>query len=177
MPLSTHPAPKSNFSHINHPSIFPHPRVDLPIPRFPKKPGAGQRTIRLDQPHVNLGPAYLFFGAAGTFFPDFRASESPIAIACFGLVTFLPLRPLFSLPRFISCISVSTFLLADGLYFRVELFFADVFLEELFFAADFLLAAFFAGAFFAELFFAELFFVADFFDAAFFVAIGFASSP
>jgi hypothetical protein len=28
-----------------------------------------------------------------------------MAMACFGFVTFLPLRPDFSLPRFIACIS------------------------------------------------------------------------
>ena len=51
----------------------------------------------------------LFFGAlffAGLFFeadfffgtlpPAFRASDNPMAMACFLLVTFLPLRPLFS---------------------------------------------------------------------------------
>jgi hypothetical protein len=34
----------------------------------------------------------------GTFCPAARASERPIAIACFRLFTFLPLRPLLSLP-------------------------------------------------------------------------------
>src|SRR6185369_9302226 len=34
----------------------------------------------------------------GTFAPSRRASESPIAIACFRLVTFLPERPLFNFP-------------------------------------------------------------------------------
>lgn len=41
----------------------------------------------------------------GTLSPSRRASERPIATACFGLVTFLPLRPLRSLPFFISRIS------------------------------------------------------------------------
>jgi hypothetical protein len=35
----------------------------------------------------------------GTFAPARRASESPIAIACLRLVTFLPERPLRSVPR------------------------------------------------------------------------------
>jgi hypothetical protein len=39
-------------------------------------------------------------------------------------VTFLPLRPLFSLPRFIALISRSTDLPAFGLYLRSEDFFA-----------------------------------------------------
>jgi hypothetical protein len=60
---------------------------------------------------------------AGTFAPSERASESPIAMACFGFVTFLPLRPLFSLPRLNSCISRSTDFEAFGLYFRLEDFF------------------------------------------------------
>jgi hypothetical protein len=73
------------------------------------------------------GQEDFFFG---TFAPFFRASDKPIAIACFGFVTFLPLRPLFNLPRFISRISVSTCLPAEGLYFRVDFF-------ALFFAGDF----------------------------------------
>lgn len=71
---------------------------------------------------------YFFFG--GTFFPSRRAFESPIAIACLGFVTFLPLWPDLSWPFFISFISVSTFLPADGEYFRPEDFFEDVFLAE-----------------------------------------------
>jgi hypothetical protein len=51
-----------------------------------------------------------FFDPAffGTFAPRLRASESPIAIACFRLLTFLPDRPLFSLPRLYSCIALFT---------------------------------------------------------------------
>jgi hypothetical protein len=48
-----------------------------------------------------------------------------MAMACFGLVTFLPLRPDLSLPCFISLISVSTFLPAEGEYFRREDFLFD----------------------------------------------------
>jgi hypothetical protein len=84
------------------------------------------------------------FGA-GTFLPERRASERPIAIACFGLVTFLPV-PLFSLPRLNSCISFFTFLPAEGEYLRPD---------EDFFEADFLLLDFLL----LELFFAEDFFV------------------
>ncbi len=76
--------------------------------------------------------------------PSLRASDSPIAIACFRLVTFFPLRPLFNLPCFISFISRSTFLPADGLYLRDELdFFALLFFEDVF-LLDFL-AAFFVA--------------------------------
>lgn len=63
----------------------------------------------------------LFFGAAGTFAPSRRASDRPIAMACFGLVTLRPLRPDFSLPFFIARISRSTDFDAFGLYFRPEL--------------------------------------------------------
>ena len=45
---------------------------------------------------------------AGTFAPLLRASERPIAIACFLLVTFFPL-PLRKVPRLRSCIAFSTF--------------------------------------------------------------------
>ena len=61
--------------------------------------------------------------------PSRRASERPMAIACFRLVTFLPLRPDFSFPFFISRISRSTFLPADGEYLRPEDFFELDFLE------------------------------------------------
>ena len=46
----------------------------------------------------------------GTLAPDFRASDKPIAIACFLLFTFLPLRPLFNVPAFFSCIARFTLL-------------------------------------------------------------------
>ena len=47
--------------------------------------------------------------ALGTFAPERRASERPMAIACLRLVTRLPERPLFELPRLRSCIARSTF--------------------------------------------------------------------
>jgi hypothetical protein len=58
---------------------------------------------------------------AGTFFPALRASDNPIAIACFLLVTFLPLRPLFNFPCFIARISRSTLFPAAGEYLRDNL--------------------------------------------------------
>jgi hypothetical protein len=102
---------------------------------------------------------------AGTFFPSLLAFESPMAIACLGLVTFFPLRPDFSLPCFISLISVSTFLLAEGEYLRPEDFFAEDRRVEDFFALELFLAL----PFFAE----ELLFLVlpDLFLAAFLVAI------
>lgn len=74
-----------------------------------------------------------------------------MAMACLRLVTFLPLRPLFSLPRFISCISCFTSLPADGLYFLPEDF---LLLEDFLELEDFFVL-------FLELdFFALFFFVA-----------------
>jgi hypothetical protein len=46
-----------------------------------------------------------------------RASDSPIAIACEGVVTFLAERPARNLPRFISCMLRSTFSDAFAPYF------------------------------------------------------------
>jgi hypothetical protein len=68
----------------------------------------------------------------GTLAPSLRASERPIAIACFRLVTFFPLRPLFSLPLFFSRITRATFFCAFGLYFLPP---EDFLCEELFFVA------------------------------------------
>jgi hypothetical protein len=45
----------------------------------------------------------------GTLPPARRASERPIAIACFRLVTFLPDRPLFNVPLLRSRIALLTF--------------------------------------------------------------------
>lgn len=59
-----------------------------------------------------------------------------MAIACFGFVTFLPLRPDFSVPFFISRISVSAFLPDDGEYLRPDDFFALDFLALDFFAVE-----------------------------------------
>jgi hypothetical protein len=53
----------------------------------------------------------------GTFAPDLRASERPIAIACLRLVTFLPERPLRNVPRLRSRMTFSTFFDAFLLYF------------------------------------------------------------
>src|ERR1039458_5346704 len=53
---------------------------------------------------------------AGTLPPPLRASERPIAIACFRLLTGLPDFPDLSLPSFISCIALLTFVAAFGPY-------------------------------------------------------------
>lgn len=62
---------------------------------------------------------YLFFRddfLRGTFAPERRACDKPIAIACLRFLTFLPERPLFSFPRFRSCIAFFTFSDAFLLY-------------------------------------------------------------
>ena len=69
------------------------------------------------RPDDFLDRADDFFG--GTLPPARLASESPIAIACFRLVTFLPERPLLSVPRFRSCIAFSTFCAAFSPYFAI----------------------------------------------------------
>jgi hypothetical protein len=51
----------------------------------------------------------LFDDFFGTLAPERRASESPIAIACLRLFTFLPERPLFNSPCLRSCIAFFTF--------------------------------------------------------------------
>jgi hypothetical protein len=56
---------------------------------------------------------------AGTLPPSLRASDSPIAIACFLLLTVLPERPLLSLPRLRSCIALFTFWPAFLPYFAM----------------------------------------------------------
>ena len=62
---------------------------------------------------------------AGTFAPLSRASESPMAIACFRLLTVPPLPPLpdFKVPFSNRRIALSTDLPAALPYFRPELFF------------------------------------------------------
>lgn len=55
----------------------------------------------------------------GTFAPAFRASLNPIAIACFRLVTRLPDRPDFRVPRLRSCMARSTLLCAFLPYFAI----------------------------------------------------------
>ena len=67
-------------------------------------------------------PAYFLFldldeRFRGTLAPERRASDRPIAIACFRLVTFLPERPLRSVPRLRSCIARFTLRCAFFPYF------------------------------------------------------------
>jgi hypothetical protein len=55
----------------------------------------------------------------GTFAPFFRASDKPIAIACFRLFTVRPLLPDLSVPFFLLRIALSTRFEAALPYFRL----------------------------------------------------------
>ena len=83
--------------------------------------GAEVTAVEVDLGVVPVLRDVVFFDARlrvrGTFPPSRRASESPIAMACLRLVTRLPERPLFSVPRFRSCIAFSTFSPALRPYF------------------------------------------------------------
>ena len=54
---------------------------------------------RLCPPYFFLLLLLLLPRFGGTFLPFLRASESPMAMACLRLLTFLPLLPLLSVPR------------------------------------------------------------------------------
>src|SRR5262249_6893324 len=55
---------------------------------------------------------------AGTLAPRLRALDRPMATACLGLVTFLPVLPLLSLPSLYSFIASWTSSWAFGPYLR-----------------------------------------------------------
>ena len=82
-----------------------------------RRMSAATKDTRLDPRSSHPGPLrrfrYFFFLAPpllrGTFPPARRASDKPMAMACFRLVTFLPERPDRSVPRLRSCIARSTF--------------------------------------------------------------------
>jgi mannose-6-phosphate isomerase-like protein (cupin superfamily) len=61
-------------------------------------------------------PAAAHFFLRGTFSPAARASDSPMAIACFRLLTFVPALPLRNVPAFLSRITFSTLALVALLY-------------------------------------------------------------
>jgi|SRR6476661_10822967 len=78
-----------------------------------RRPGVRQRFL-LDPLRDDLREPFR-----GTLAPFARASLSPIAIACFRLVTRLP-DPLFNVPRFLRRIVDSTFFEADFPYFAMR---------------------------------------------------------
>ena len=72
-------------------------RAERPRRHFPRDDELVERRPAVERPRLFLLAER--FGLAGTLAPLRRASERPIAIACLRLVTFLPLRPLVSVPR------------------------------------------------------------------------------
>src|SRR5688572_32446956 len=83
--------------------------------RDPDPDSARRRAVSCDAPYFFRDER----GGGGTFPPARRASERPMAMACFRLVTFLPEPPLRSVPRFISCMVFSTFSAALSPYLRL----------------------------------------------------------
>jgi hypothetical protein len=78
---------------------------------------------------LKIAYAALFELLDGTFWPFWRASEIPMAIACLRLLTFPPLPPLpeRSVPLFFRRMALPTVLLAALLYRRLlDFFFAGI---------------------------------------------------
>jgi hypothetical protein len=73
------------------------------------------RVAAVDVPVLILGESLPYLDFRGTFAPFFRASESPMAIACLRLRTRLPL-PLFSVPDLRLCIADLTAFFAPPPY-------------------------------------------------------------
>ena len=63
----------------------------------------------------------------GTFAPDLRASDRPMAMACLRLVALRPERPLFNVPLLRSRMALPTFFDALLLYFGIVAPFGDPF--------------------------------------------------
>jgi hypothetical protein len=74
--------------------------------------------------------ARFFEPFLGTLAPILRASDRPIAIACFRLFTFLPDRPLFNVPDLRFFMARPTFLDAPFEYFRFFAFLAILFILD-----------------------------------------------
>ncbi len=63
--------------------------------------------------------AFVVLFGEGTLAPFFRASDSPMAMACLRLVTFFPDRPERSVPFFFLLIALFTDFCADFEYFAI----------------------------------------------------------
>ena len=79
---------------------------------------------RPSHPHLAKRLHDFFERFLGTLAPFFRASESPIAIACFLLLTFLPDLPPLSVPDLRFFMARPTFFAAPLEYFRFFAFLA-----------------------------------------------------
>jgi hypothetical protein len=87
--------------------------VRLPVPAQvfaprPQREARPRLAVRFLAPFLDA--LLAVFLRPGTLAPARRASDSPIAMACLRLVTFLPERPERSLPLFISSMLRCTFL-------------------------------------------------------------------
>src|ERR1700724_2346478 len=89
----------------------------MPPPSVPFFRGTGAAIRQVARGEVYCYDAFFL----GTFAPFFRASERPIAIACFRLFTVPPFPPGpdFSVPLFFRCIAFFTLLPAAFPYFRL----------------------------------------------------------
>jgi hypothetical protein len=96
-------------------------RVDDRVDRLLEQVAADdlEQPARRD-PCLEQDFAYFFFLLRGTFAPARRACDRPIAIACLRLFTFLPERPLLSVPRLRSCIAFLTFCCAFLPYLAIR---------------------------------------------------------
>ena len=92
---------------------FYYLRPDTRRPRFLISRTCG---IRLRKARNLLRCHVDFF--FGTFSPARRASDKPMAIACFRLLIVLPELPLFKVPALRSCIVLATFFEAALEYLR-----------------------------------------------------------
>jgi len=82
------------------------------VPPVPRPSGRGSAVLAI----AFVSSDYLAF-FYGTFLPFSRASDRPMAIACFRLLTVLPLRPLFNVPLLRLCSALFTSSDADFEYF------------------------------------------------------------
>jgi hypothetical protein len=116
--VATVPAPATIFAGhdlvppISHATTRPPPEGSCGLTKNPPRARQERR----------YGQRQDFF--FGTLAPLLRASDRPIAIACLRLVTFLPERPLFSVPALRFFMARLTFLAAPFEYFRFFAFLA-----------------------------------------------------
>jgi hypothetical protein len=107
------------FGAVKHSQIRDH----APCLAAPDAPTIGSKSAQgsaADTERCREYKAHYFF-LLGTFFPARRASDRPIAMACFLLFTFRPLPPLFRVPRLRSCIARFTFFDAAFEYLRAAM--------------------------------------------------------
>src|SRR4029078_5403122 len=82
------------------------------VPPVPRPSGRGSAVLALA--FVSSDYLAFFFGTVSSVS---RSSHTPMAIACFRLLTVLPLRPLFNVPLLRLCSALFTSSDADFEYF------------------------------------------------------------